>query len=344
MRHLPLLSGILLFGCLPVSAAELLPGLVGDYYAFSDAVEDFTKVTPELKPTLRRADAVINVDSTDDAWPKTQLVDHFAVRWSGILRVPKAANYTFYLESDDGSRLTIDGKELIDNGGTHGMEEKSGEVPLTAGDHPLVIDFFQNEGGKGCKFSWSSSEIEKAIVPADVLLHSADVLPAPAAAAPLPAAADRKPGLRCEVFPVDNQDDNGLIPSLSAETKPAVSRIDAQIDVAATDQNWPGTNLSDHVYVRWTGIIRVPVDGVYAFTTDSDDGSWLAVGGLDVVENAGFHAMQEVKGVIALKAGDHPIRLDYRESEGEAGCRLLWTLPGGSKEVVPASALFHVDP
>jgi PA14 domain len=345
MRHLPLIpSLVLLFGCLPLGAAELLPGLVGEYYAFPDAVEDFPKLSPELKPTLRRADPAINWDSTDEAWPKTQLVDHFAVRWSGVLRVPKDATYTLYLESDDGSRLSIDGRQLIDNGGQHAMEEKSGEIPLTAGDHPIVLDYFQNEGGKGCKLSWSTAEVEKASVPASALLHSADVLPAPVAPDPLPAAADRKPGLRFEVFPVDGQDDNGRVPSLSADLKPALSRIDAQVDVAATDQNWPGTNLSSHYYIRWTGILRVPTDGMYTFTTESDDGSWLAIGGVDVVDNAGFHAMQEAKGVISLKAGDHPIRLDFRQAEGEAGCRLLWTIPGRSQEIIPASALFHADP
>jgi hypothetical protein len=40
------------------------------------------------------------------------------------------------LESDDG-RATIDGKPVVDNGGVHGMDKKSGSIELTAGNHDL---------------------------------------------------------------------------------------------------------------------------------------------------------------------------------------------------------------
>ncbi len=173
MRHLPLIPCLIFCGCLPLGAAELKPGLVGEYYSLPNAVEDFPKLSPELKPTLRRVDATIDWEPSDEAWPNARLVDHFAVRWSGVLRVPKNATYTLILESDDGSRLTIDGRQLIDNGGQHVMDEKSGEIVLTAGDHPIVLDYFQIEGGKGCKFLWSSGEIERASVPASALFHVA---------------------------------------------------------------------------------------------------------------------------------------------------------------------------
>jgi len=116
-------------------------GLWGEYYALEDALEDFPAISAGKKPTLKRVDKNINVDSTTEAWPGTELVDHFYIRWTGKLRTPKDGNYTFFLESDDGSRLFIDGKQVVDNGGLHAMEEKSGEVELKAGEHELKVEF-----------------------------------------------------------------------------------------------------------------------------------------------------------------------------------------------------------
>src|SRR5205085_5881427 len=87
----------------------------------------------------------------------------FDCDWSsdGALPISKDGNYTFFLESDDGSRLFIDGKQVVDNGGLHAMEEKSGEVELKAGEHVLKIEFFENEVDAGCKFSWQPPRSEE---------------------------------------------------------------------------------------------------------------------------------------------------------------------------------------
>ncbi len=323
-------------------AAEMIPGLVGEYYSMPDGLEDFPTIPDSTKPVIKRMDRNINVDSTEDAWPKTQLVDRFYIRWTGVIRPPSAGKYTLYTESDDGSRVFVNGKLVVNNGGLHGMEEQSGQVELKAGDNEIKVEFFENDGGAGCKLFWSNADFEKTIIPASAFFHSSDVLPAPAPLQPLPEASDRKPGLLGEYFQL-SEDAGDRVPSLDASTKPAVKRIDATVDVWAGEDAWPGTQLTDNFYIRWTGIIRVPKDGVYTFVTESDDGSWLTIGGVDVIDNGGAHAMQEASGQIALKAGDHLLRLDYREMGGEAGCKLLWTVPGGEKQIIPASALFHPE-
>jgi hypothetical protein len=96
-------------------------------------------------------------------------VDYFFVRWTGNLRVPKDGKYTFFLESDDGSRLFIDGKQVIANGGRHHMTEKSGEVELTAGQHSINVEYFENEVDAGCIFSWQPPSGSKVVVPSEVL-------------------------------------------------------------------------------------------------------------------------------------------------------------------------------
>jgi hypothetical protein len=73
----------------------------------------------------------------------------FALRFTGTLSVPKDGAYTFGTESDDGSRLYIDGKLVVNNDGLHGMEEKTGKATLKAGPHTLIATYFNNGGGKG---------------------------------------------------------------------------------------------------------------------------------------------------------------------------------------------------
>ena len=153
-------------------AAELEPGLQGEYFDLGSNVEDFPKVEGK-KPALKRVDKTINFRSTGPTFPGTKLDNHFAIRWTGKIKIPKDGAYTFYLESDDGSRLLIDGKTVVDNGGLHDMQEQQGNAELKAGEHDLVIDYFENEndGGAGCVLSWKAKGVEKEVVPASALFH-----------------------------------------------------------------------------------------------------------------------------------------------------------------------------
>ena len=66
---------------------------------------------------------------------------------TGVLAVATAGNYTFTLNSDDGSRLFIDGGLVVDNGGQHSPTTVSGSTFLTAGSHPFRVNFFEDQGG-----------------------------------------------------------------------------------------------------------------------------------------------------------------------------------------------------
>ncbi|MDD9937928.1 MAG: PA14 domain-containing protein [Myxococcales bacterium] len=67
----------------------------------------------------------------------------FAIRYAGAFHVAEGGEYTFRISSDDGSKLYIDGKLVIDNDGTHGPKSKKGKVTLTPGDHEMVLEYFQ---------------------------------------------------------------------------------------------------------------------------------------------------------------------------------------------------------
>lgn len=153
---------------------EAKPGLIAEFFNIGKPMEEFPVIQPERKPDHRRIDRRINFEHTTETFPGTEMTDHFYVRWTGRIRIPKDATYTFFTESDDGSRLWIDGKVVVDNGGLHAMEEKSGEIQLKAGEHDIKVELFENDGEVGCKLSWETSSMAKEILPDAALTHRKD--------------------------------------------------------------------------------------------------------------------------------------------------------------------------
>ena len=151
-----------------LGAADLQPGLIGEYFAMKDTVGDFPKVDGQ-KPTLVRPDKQVNFDEVTGEFHKTKITGSFYARWSGVVKIAEAGKYTFATESDDGSRLAVDGKEVVNNGGAHAMGKKSGEVELTAGEHPILIEYFQGGGGAGCKVTWKGPKGDEQPIPSSAL-------------------------------------------------------------------------------------------------------------------------------------------------------------------------------
>jgi hypothetical protein len=86
-----------------------------------------------------------------------------------MIEITGAALYTFYLSSNDGSKLYIDGELIIDNDGLHGALEKQGMVKLSRGKHALRITYFQAGGGYHLKAFISGPDSEKVSIPPSML-------------------------------------------------------------------------------------------------------------------------------------------------------------------------------
>lgn len=70
-------------------------------------------------------------------------VEWFAIKYSGMFNLTQGGEYQFRINSDDGTKLFIDGELVVDNDGAHPPRSKKGSIQLAAGDHELVLEYFQ---------------------------------------------------------------------------------------------------------------------------------------------------------------------------------------------------------
>ncbi|HEY3322308.1 MAG TPA: autotransporter-associated beta strand repeat-containing protein [Planctomycetota bacterium] len=89
----------------------------------------------------------------------------FGVEWTGMLTIAGAGNYTFYSNTDDGSRLYVDNILVIDNDGPHGMQTgTSAAIALSAGLHHVRLQMANGGGGYGEIFSYNGPDTGNVMV------------------------------------------------------------------------------------------------------------------------------------------------------------------------------------
>ena len=159
----------------------LLQGIYAEYFDNEGISFDSSKM-PDLidrEPDHVRVESDLAYSSSGNPYPglDDRFKNNWGARFSGIIDVPESGNWTFYLNTDDGSELWINGVSLIQNYGMHGMREYSGNVNLSAGEHDFRIEFFQGGGPHGLRFSWEGPNVTKATIPASAFYVHGDYIP-----------------------------------------------------------------------------------------------------------------------------------------------------------------------
>ena len=95
----------------------------------------------------------------------------FALRFKGTLEIPAAGEWTFFLTSDDGSRLYLDGEVAINHDGDHGMDTRRVSRSLAAGPLPMVLTFYQAHGEFGLRLEWQGPGTPREVIPASAFSH-----------------------------------------------------------------------------------------------------------------------------------------------------------------------------
>jgi hypothetical protein len=102
--------------------------------------------------------------------PAPEIKDQFSARWSGEIEPRFSEEYTLHTLSNDGVRLWVDGKLIIDNWTGHSATEDAGKIKLEAGKrYPIKLEYFQSGGNSVMKLFWSSASQRREVVPQSVL-------------------------------------------------------------------------------------------------------------------------------------------------------------------------------
>lgn len=143
---------------------SLFEGKAGLRYKYYQGVwrklPDFARLTP-VKTGV----------AMDFLLKEKQQSTFYALVFDGYIQVPETDVYTFFLTSNDGSKLIIDDVQTLDHDGLHGMAEKELSLALSAGLHKISLHYFQNGGGDGLALEWRPNGQSRRAIDASLFLH-----------------------------------------------------------------------------------------------------------------------------------------------------------------------------
>lgn len=150
-------------------------GVRADYF---DGFHDLVLTRTEPAAALRFADGVA---------PHAKLRPVlYSVRFSGTVEVADEGAYELVARSDDGVRVYVDGKVVIDAFTLRSLTESRGKLTLTRGAHALRVDYFQHRGAAELELLWAPPGRSAEPIPLSALT--------PAPTAPTDAAGAKLPG------------------------------------------------------------------------------------------------------------------------------------------------------
>jgi hypothetical protein len=150
-------------------AIPYVAGLFKTTYAgyFNDVVSFFATATPTTygtNPSTSVQTTAISEAATGDG-------TNFSIQWLGYFLPSTTETYTFFTSSDDASYVWVGSNAItgfttanaiVNNGGAHGNQERSGTISLTSGVYyPIRIQFGEASGGDVMTFNYSTPTIPK---------------------------------------------------------------------------------------------------------------------------------------------------------------------------------------
>jgi len=145
----------------PIETGSVEQGLLYNYYTGTfQSVEDFSKMDANKSGVVKKFTLE----------PKGR-EQYFAFSFEGYIEIPNDGLYTFYLVSNDGSKLFLNDRLVINNDGLHPALEEFKIVALMAGKQAISIKYFQEGGSNILKLMWEGPGFGKQEVPPSVLFH-----------------------------------------------------------------------------------------------------------------------------------------------------------------------------
>lgn len=247
--------------------------------------------------------------------------NYFAVRWSGYIRAPRPGRYKLLAIADDGFRMKLDGKPVMDS--WNQIAWQNALVELTGAPQEICFEMHENRWGAAARLQWVPPGESVAVpVPPSAFYQTFDAARAGRWVRPfgtglaMTVYQDRE----LQVVAARDFDDN----------------IDWDLDQAPIASRMPPDQFS----IRWEGFIVAPEPGTYRLHIVADDGVRLWVAGNLLVDSwKPGNSSQAV--TVELDGTPQPIVLNYFDFDRYAVMSLHWSKVDGFEEhVIPPSAFF----
>ena len=219
------------------------------------------------KSAFARIDANIDLELREGIAPQPLTTSDFSVRWSGTLEAKYSEKYTFEVFVDDGVRLWIDGKTIIDKWST-GVTTVTGEATLQAGrKHDIKVEFQDSGGDAVIRLYWSSKQQKKEIIPPSALKPPQNMVnPEVRIISPRPKAA--LPDSSAVVIEMEATDRDGEIRQIEVfagerslgTVKKAPWRLEWK-DVDAGEYELVARAMDNHNLIGVSGPVSVKING-----------------------------------------------------------------------------------
>jgi hypothetical protein len=254
---------------------------------------------------------------------------NYGLEFIGVVQAAAEGLYTFYTNSDDGSKLFIDDVMIVDNDGNHGPRERSGVVRLAVGWHHLKVVYYQGEGGEALSASWEGPGQARAALSGGT--NVGRLLTQPAV-----FRGTTMPGLQAKYY--ETATAWTQLPNFAALAPTATS-------VVQTISTAPAGARANNYGLEFVGFFEaghtMPDTNTYSFSLTSDDGSRLLIDGVTVIDNDFVHGPQTETKTVRLAAGFHTFKVQYFQGASTGTLSLRYTPPGGSDSSIPMSAFSY---
>lgn len=193
-----------------------------------------------------------------------------------------------------------------------------GTVELLAGAGPDGRDMFRYTP----PVDYAGNDLFSYTIAGDAGSQSALVNLSVRALRPADTRLSPVPGLAVQYYALDSL---SVLPDFD-DLEPSGTDVSTDVNYASTGGEFMNSGLADRVGAVFEGYVWALLDGIYTFSTNSDDGSKLFIGDELVVNNDGLHGMVTKSGTIPLASGWHKVRVEFFENGGGAG--LITTMSG----------------
>ena len=114
--------------------------------------EYFDNSTLTGAPALTRSDDAVDFNWGDGSPNAAIPADRFSARWTRT-KTYAAGTYRCSVTGDDGIRVLVDSVQVVNGWFYQPPTTYSADVPLDAGSHTVVVEYFEHTGGAVARFS-----------------------------------------------------------------------------------------------------------------------------------------------------------------------------------------------